>query len=328
MVVKMYLEPKCEPYFHRDSYGYRPGKSAIEAVGIARERCWRYDWVLDLDIQGFFDHLDHDLVLRAVRHHTDCPWILLYIKRWLKAPAQMEDGTVVDRDTGSPQGSVISPLLSNLYLHYAFDAWMQRTHPNMPFERYADDIIVHCRTQAEAEQLWSAIAGRLEECKLALHPEKTKIVYCKDGNRKENYPHEAFDFLGFTFRPRMSKSRYGNYFVGFNPAVSNRAVKTMHQAVRTWRLHLRSDLSLNDLACRINPTIRGWINYYGSYRPSELCQAFKQLNHVLKRWAMRKYKKLRRHGRRAVHWLGRIASREPRLFAHWDLLSLRPAAGR
>jgi RNA-directed DNA polymerase len=327
MVVKLYLEPVLEPCFHPDSYGYRPGKSAIEAVGAARQRCWYYDWVLDMDIQGFFDSIDHTLMMRAVRHHTDCPWIILYIERWLQAPAQLEDGTIAKRERGTPQGGVISPLLANLFLHYAFDEWMRSTCPYIPFERYADDVIAHCKTKIQAEWLRAALKKRLAECGLKLHPEKTRIVYCKDEDRRGNYLNEKFDFLGFTFRPRRSKNRWGKYFINFSPAVSSKAATAMRRTMRRWRLHLRSDKSLDDLSRMFNPILRGWINYYGSYYKSALYPVFKMLNRTLARWATRKYKKLRRHRRRATHWLGRIASRQPSLFAHWKL-GVRPAAGQ
>jgi RNA-directed DNA polymerase len=326
MVVKMYLEPLVEPCFHPDSYGYRPGKSAIEAVGVTRKRCWRYDWVLDLDIKGFFDNLDHDLLMRAVRKHTDCSWMLLYIERWLTAPAQLADGTLVPRQKGTPQGGVISPLLANLFLHYAFDEWMRRTYPQNPFARYADDVVVHCQTESEAGALRKAIAGRLAQCKLELHPEKTKLVYCKDDDRRGHYPIEKFDFLGFTFRARRSKNRWGKYFINFSPAVSDKAAKTMRRTMRSWRLHLRSDKALDDLSRMFNPVLHGWINYYGSYYKSALYPILRQLDRALTRWAMRKFKKLRGHQRRATHWLGRIARRESNLFAHWRL-GVRPAAG-
>jgi RNA-directed DNA polymerase len=327
MVAKVYLEPKLEPHFHPDSYAYRPGKSALDAVGKARERCWQYDWVLDLDIRGFFDNLDHDLLMRALRAHTDCRWILLYVERWLKAPAQREDGMLVAREKGTPQGGVISPLLANLFLHHAFDEWMRRNYPHILFERYADDIIVHCKGKTQAKRLRDAIEQRLGECKLQLHPEKTRIVYCKDANRRGNYPNEKFDFLGYTFRPRRSKSRLGKYFVSFSPAVSDEAVKEMRREMRRWQLHLRSDKMLDDLSRMFNPVMRGWVNYYGRFYKSALYATFRGFDRVLARWAMRKYKKLRGHQRRATHWLGRIARRQPELFAHWQM-GLRPAAGR
>ena len=325
-VVKMYLEPEVDSQFHPDSYGYRPGKSALDAVGAARQRCWRYDWVIDLDIRGFFDNLDHALVMRAVGRYTQCRWVLLYVERWLKAPLQMEDGTLVQRTKGTPQGSVASPLLANIFLHLAFDDWMRRMHPDVPFERYADDIVAHCRTEEQAQLVLKDIKRRLAQCKLQLHPQKTKIVYCKDDDRKGRYPNEKFDFLGYTFRPRRAKNRWGKYFVSFLPAVSNEAAKKMRQEMRRWRLHLRSDKAIEDLARMWNPVLRGWIQYYGRYYKSALYPLFCHLNNLLVRWAMRKYKRLRRHRRRAEQWLGAIARREPRLFAHWYLLGVRPTA--
>lgn len=327
MVAKMYLEPEVEPYFHADSYAYRPERSAIQAVGVARRRCWRYNWVLDLDIKGFFDNIDHELMMRAVRKHTDCKWLLLYIERWLKAPIQMPDGSLADREKGTPQGGVVSPLLSNLFLHYAFDEWMRRNHPGIPFERYADDAMVHCQTEKQAKWIRTEIEHRMEQCYLELHPQKTRIVYCKDDDRKGSYPNDSFDFLGFTFRPRRSRNRWGKYFINFSPAVSNRAVKEMRQRLRKWKLHLRSDKDLEDLARMLNPTLQGWMNYYGSFYKSALYPVFTHLNRTLTRWATRKYKKMRGHRRRATHWLGRIAQREPGMFAHWKW-GLQPAAGR
>jgi len=327
MVARMYLEPKVEKCFHPDSYGYRKGKSATGAVGVARQRCFRYQWVVDLDIKGFFDNLDHGLMMRAVRKHTKCKWLLLYIERWLKAPNQLEDGSLVSRDKGTPQGSVISPLLSNLFLHYAYDEWMRRNNSNIPFERYADDIIVHCRSEKQARWIKSEVEKRLLQCRLELHPEKTKIVYCKSGKRNENYPNERFDFLGYTFRPRQARSRDGKNFLGFIPAVSDKAAKGMRQEMRRWKFHLRSDLSIEDLSRFCNSILRGWINYYGQYYKSALYWTFNVFNRILTRWAMRKYKKLKGHRRRAAHWLGRVACHQPQLFAHWTV-GFRPPAGR
>jgi len=324
MVVKLTLEPSLEPHFHVDSYGYRPNKSAIEAIGVTRQRCWRYDWVIDVDIKGFFDNLNHELLMRALKRHTDCKWVLLYIERWLKAPVQRKDGTLIDRDKGTPQGSVISPLLANLFLHYAQDEWLRRNNPHNPFERYADDSVMHCKSEKEAQELRHALEARLAACGLELHPEKTKIVYCKDEDRRGNYPNTKFDFLGYTFRSRRSKSRSGNYFINFSPAVSNNAKKAMRQTMRSWRLHLRSDKQLVDLSHMFNPILRGWKNYYSSYYKSELYCVFRHLNRILIRWAMRKYKRLRGHKRTAEYWLGRVARREPRLFCHWQM-GLKPA---
>ena len=264
-VARRYLEPRLEPVFHADSYGYRPGRSAIDAVRTARQRCWRYDWVLDIDVKGYFDSIDWELLLKAVRHHTDCPWVLLYIERWLKAPVQMEDGSIVPRTAGTPQGGVISPLLANLFLHYAFDMWMARTYPRIPFERYADDIICHCKSAEEAQALWTALADRFATCKLVLHPQKTKIVYCKDAVRRGDFPNQTFAFLGFMFRARRALGRGGRPFVGFLPAASPKALTSISRSIRRWALHHHSDKSLQDLAKENNQYIEGWINYYGQF---------------------------------------------------------------
>ena len=319
MVVKMHLEPKVEPLFHPDSYGYRRFKSAHDAVGQARKRCWKYDWVLDLDIKGFFDNIPHELLMRAVRKHAKEKWVVLYVERWLKAPAQNEQGQLIARDKGTPQGGVASPLLANLFLHYGFDAWMARKYPSLPFERYADDAIVHCRTKEQAENLREAIIQRMAECGLELNLQKTKIVYCKDADRRGNHEHEKFTFLGYEFRPRRAKNHRGKYFVSFLPAISDKAAKAIRQEIRGWKLHLRSDKSLEDLARMFNPIVRGWMQYYGKYYRSMLHPVFRPLNRRLVRWACRKYKKLRHHQRRATHWLQRISIRSPHLWAHWQI---------
>jgi RNA-directed DNA polymerase len=318
MVAKLYLEPEVEPEFHQDSYGYRPGKSALDAVGQARERCWRNDWVLDLDIKGFFDNIDHSLMMHAVRKHTDCPWILLYIERWLKAPAVDADGNEVQRDRGTPQGGVASPLLANIFLHHVFDKWMAENFPYIPFERYADDIVVHCRSEAQAQFIRRQIEERLRRCKLEAHPEKTKIVYCKDDDRRGSHEHERFDFLGYTFRPRPSKNRRGKFFVNFSPAMSDKAAKAARATIRSWQLQNRSDKSLEDLARMFRATLSGWLSYYGRYYKSGTYPMFRALNRRLVRWAQRKYKRYR-HQRRATHWLRQLAQREPQLFPHWQL---------
>lgn len=327
MVCKMYLEPKVEPHFHADSYGYRPNKSALDAVGKARERCWKYAWVLDVDIKGFFDNIDHALLMRAVRKHTDCRWVLLYIKRWLVAPVRMADGSLQNREKGTPQGSVISPLLANLFLHYAVDAWMERTCPSIPFERYADDIICHCRTEVQAQWLRQQLEQRLAECGLQLHPEKTRIVYCKRDGRSGTSPNQGFDFLGFTFRPRRAQApKSGKLFVGFLPAASQEAANSMRQIIRTWRLQYRTRQTVEQLAQWINPVTRGWVHYYGVYYRSALGPIFDYLDRRIARWARCKYKRLRFNQRRARKWLQGIRRRQPGLFVHWYLQ--RSMAGR
>ena len=327
MVAKLYFEPAVEPYFLPDSYGYRPGKSAIDAVAVTRERCWRHNWLIEFDIKGLFDNIDHELLMRAVRKHTDCKWLLLYIERWLKAPFQMEDGRMIERSTGTPQGGVISPVLANLFLHYAFDMWMKRNHPQNPWARYADDGVVHCRSKEEAEELLEQLHRRFTECALALHPDKTRIVYCKDDDRRGEFPNETkFDFLGYTFRPRRSKNKYGKFFINFTPAVSNKACKAMRQTIRHWYLQLKPDKDLLDISRMFNPVLRGWINYYGRFYKSAMYSVMRHMNRALVLWARRKYRKLSRHRRRAEHWLGGIAKRDPRLFVHWQM-GILPAAG-
>ena len=317
----MLLEEKLEPIFHRDSYGYRPGRSALDALAVTRKRCWQQDWVVDLDIRAFFDSVPHDLLLKAVAHHTDERWVLLYIARWLTSPMRMPDGTVVAREKGTPQGSPISPLLANVFMHYAFDMWMAREYPGCPFERYADDIVAHCNTEEQARALRAAIATRLETLGLELHPEKTKVAYCKDANRPGEAEHTSFDFLGYTFRARMAKGRRG-YFASFSPAISAKARTAVGQKIRGWHLKRRSGSDLADLAEEINPQVRGWFGYYGAFYRSELVTLAERIDEHLVRWAMHKFKRLRGKPRRAWVWLKQVRQRAPRLFAHWQLVPL------
>jgi len=319
MVVKRYLEPILELEFDEDSYGYRPGKSAHDALAVARQRCWRYDWVVDIDIKGFFDNIDWTLLMKALRWHTDCKWVLLYVERWLKAAECMPDGALVCRERGTPQGGVVSPILANLFLHYTFDHWMRRYHPEISFERYADDILCHCRSESQARALLGVLEQRFVACKLELHPQKTKIAYCKDANRRANYPVRQFDFLGYTFKPRRSINRRGELFISFSPGVSAKAAKAMRRTMRRWRLHNRSDLGLDDLVRWTHSVIRGWVQYYGRFCPSELQRSLRTLDAFLVRWAQRKYKRLKRHKSRAWDWLARLKSRQPALFPHWPL---------
>lgn len=325
MVVKMQLEPLCEVVFHENSYAYRPERSAHMALDQARKRCWKYSWVLDLDIKSFFDSINQDLLMRAVRRHTQETWVLLYIERWLKAPVQLKNGEIEPRDCGTPQGSVISPLLANLFLHYAFDKWMDINIPSCPFERYADDAIVHCHTYKQALYVKQMLEARFAECGLTLHPEKTKIVYCKFGNKKretEDYPDVSFDFLGYTFKPRKIKARneQGREW-SFTPAVSAKARKEMLRKIRKWELKHRSKVTLEWISENINPIVRGWILYYGKFRVSELKRIIQCINYHLLRWTMWKYRKSRD---KAFDWLKRICKTDPCLFVHWNRLRYGP----
>ncbi len=322
-VAAMYLERQVESIFHPDSYGYRPGRSALDAVGRCRERCWRSDWVIDLDVRAFFDSVDHSLMLKAVQRHTDQKWILLYVRRWLTAPLLQPDGSLVARDRGTPQGSAISPVLANLYLHYAFDMWLTRTFPAVTFERYCDDAVIHCGSEEQARQVRDALAERLAAVGLELHPGKTRIVYCQDADRRGDYEVTSFTFLGYTFRPRLAKNRWGKHFVSFLPAVSKDAVKAMGREIRSWHIARRSDKSLGDLARMFNSIVQGWINYYGRFYKSMLYPLLRRINDHLVRWAMRKYKRLRRRERRAGELLAEASRRSPQLFAHWRI-GLRP----
>ncbi len=319
MVVKIAFEPKVEPIFHKDSYGYRPNKSALDAVGITRERCWKYNWCLEFDIKGLFDNIDHSMLMKAIKKHTQEKWILLYTERWLKAPMQHTDGTLEERAKGTAQGSVISPVLSNLFLHYVFDSWMSRTYKNTPWCRYADDGLLHCKTEHEAKQMLIAINERFKECKLEIHPEKTKIIYCKDGGRKSNYKDTKFDFLGYSFRSRSAKnSKDGTIFMRFLPAASDKAIKAMKAKTRIQRFGKRTDLDLHDIAELYNPVLRGWINYYGRYTRTRLYPVFKHFNKILINWIRNKYKKIASK-ERAVEFLKRMHKKDPKLFAHWSM---------
>ncbi|HCU51802.1 MAG TPA: group II intron reverse transcriptase/maturase, partial [Micromonosporaceae bacterium] len=312
-VAAMVLESKVEPLFHPDSYGYRPKRSALDAVAKCRERCWRNDWVIDLDVRAFFDSVDHDLMLKAVQRHTDAKWVVLYVKRWLKAPIRQPDGTLLARDRGTPQGSSISPVLANLFMHYAFDMWLARTFPAVTFERYCDDAVIHCKSLEQARLVRDALGKRLADVGLELHPDKTRLVYCKDADRRGIFEHTSFTFLGYTFRPRLSRSKHGKNFVNFLPAISKDAVKAIGREIRSWHIARRSDKSLNDLARMFNSIVYGWINYFGRFYKSMLYPVLRRINEHLMRWAMRKYKRLYRRERKVKQTLAEIARRSPRL---------------
>lgn len=315
-VVARHLMRRVEPIFHPDSFGYRPGRSALDAVEKCRERCWKRDWVVEFDITKFFDSVPWDLLVKAVEAHTDAVWVKLYVDRWLRAPLQLPDGSLLERERGMPQGAPVSPVLANLFLHYAFDIWMDREFPAVRFERYADDVVLHCVTERQAREVLDALTNRMAEVGLQLHPAKTRIVYCQDGVRQRAFEHTAFTFLGYTFRARLNRSRHGNLFLSFEPAVSKDALKKMGREVRSWHLHTRSELSFQELARRINPVVAGWINYYGRFRPWELNPFLMRINAYLVRWIRRKYKRLAAK-RKAIAKMQEIARRYPRMFAHW-----------
>lgn len=317
-VVARHLMRRVEPVFHPDSFGYRPGRSALAAVGKCRERCWKRDWVVEFDIAKFFDSVPWDLLVKAVEAHTDAIWVKLYVRRWLAAPLVMPDGSLLERERGTPQGAPVSPVLANLFLHYAFDMWMEREFPSVWFERYADDAVLHCVSERQARQVLAALTERMVEVGLQLHPDKTRIVYCKDGSRRGSYEHTAFTFLGYTYRARKNRSRHGNLFLGFDPAVSKDALKKMGQELRSWHLHTRSELSFYELARRINPVVAGWLNYYSRFRPWELIPFAMRINAYLVRWIRQKYKRLAAQ-RKAIAKMQKIAQRYPRMFAHWRL---------
>jgi group II intron reverse transcriptase/maturase len=303
--------------FHPDSYGYQLGKSAVDAVAATRKRCWAYDWVVEFDIRRAFDELDWGLLRKAIAKHIKDPWCLLYIERWMTASAISPDGQPVERIKGVPQGSVIGPVLMNLFMTYAFDEWMKREYPKTPFCRYADDAVAHCRSESEAKKLLAAIENRLRECKLEMHPEKSGIVYCKDSNRRSEYRKTSFTFLGYEFRPRIAKGRDGRIWTSFLPAISATAKKRIMQTIREWKLPRQTSVSLNELAKLYNPQIRGWMNYYRHFYRSALHRLYDHIDQKLVRWAQHKYRKLAGRQVRARAWLRKVVSRQPRLFVHW-----------
>ncbi|WP_054031610.1 group II intron reverse transcriptase/maturase [Desulfatitalea tepidiphila] len=318
-VVKGVIEPILDPIFDENSFGYRPGKSAHDAVDVTRQRCWRYDWVVEFDIKGLFDNIDHALLMKALRYHCKIRWVLLYVERWLKAPLQNGNGEITARTVGTPQGGVVSPLLANLFLHYAFDAWVRRTLPTVPFCRYADDGLLHCKSRRQAQYVMAVIDRRFKDCGLEMHPEKSRIIYCKDAKRSEAHEIISFDFLGFTFRPRRCVSKVHGIHPNFLPAISRQSMKSVNREVRSWHMQLKNDKSLKDLSKMFNPKLQGWYAYYGRFYSSAMYRIWRNINEYLVRWLRRRYKRLASHRTRAWQYLRKLAKQNQRLFIHWKL---------
>jgi group II intron reverse transcriptase/maturase len=319
------LEKAAEPLFCPDSYGYRPQRGALDAVAACRERCWEYNWVIDLDVRKFFDSVRWDLIVKAVEAHTDheTRWIVLYVRRWPAAPVQHPDGILQERDRGTPQGSAVSPVLANLFMHYAFDLWLEREFPLVRFERYADDAVIHCVSEHQARKVLAALHERMAGAGLELHPDKTRIVYCKDSSRRGSHEHTSFTFLGFTFRPRQARRKDGVQFTSFLPAISKDALKKISAEVRSWRLHRHMEMTSADIAAWINPKVRGWMTYYGAFCRSELYPLLRRINTCLMRWLMNKYQRYRTWKKATRAWTD-AAARRPRYFARWAWV--KPAA--
>ncbi len=320
-VIKQMLEPRLEKIFSKNSYGYRPNKNAHQALAEVRKNCWKTDWVIDLDIKGFFDNIDHNKLMLAVNKHVSENWIRFYIERWLKAPKLTKSGTLINNQgKGTPQGGVISPLLSNLFLHYALDKWLENTDRTMKYVRYADDVIIHCVSKTHAEQLLKSIQERMESVGLELHPQKTKIVYCKDYRRTEKYPIIKFEFLGYSFQPRTTKSKTRKgLFLGFDCAISISSRKRIADKLGELAVEKLSFKSIVGIAQYLNPMIRGWINYYGKFRRSELHKVFRLLTKRLIRWARKRYKRYKTSLTKAYKWFERIRKQFPYLFYHWQV---------
>ena len=321
MVIKQLLEPRLEKIFSNNSYGYRPNKSAHQALKEVRENCWKTDWVIDLDIKGFFDNIDHNKLMSAVNKHVPENWMRFYIKRWLKAPKLTKSGELItNQGKGTPQGGVISPLLANLFLHYALDKWLEITDKTVKFVRYADDVIIHCVSKSHAERLLKSMHERMQSVGLELHPQKTKIVYCKDYRRTGKYPTVKFDFLGYSFQPRMAKSKKSKgLFLGFDCAISISSRKRIADKLGELKVEKLSFKSIVGIAQYLNPMIRGWINYYGKFRRSELHKIFRLLTNRLLRWARKRYKRYKTSLPKAYKWYKRIRKQFPYLFYHWQV---------
>lgn len=317
-VVKKVLEPLLEPIFDENSFGYRPKKSALDAIAVTRNRCWKYDWVVEFDIKGLFDNVDHNMLMKALKHHCNCKWILLYIERWIKAPMQDKYGNIILRNKGTPQGGVVSPVLANLFLHYAFDVWVRREMPTIPFCRYADDGLLHCISKEQAEYVLSKVKQRFLECSLEIHPDKSGIIYCKDKNRKFEFERISFDFLGYTFRSRRCLDKQGLVHPNFLPAISRESKKEIIREIRSWHIHLRSDKSIAEISNSFGPVLKGWFNYYGRFYPTGMNCIWYHFNWYIMRWVQGKYKRFAKHKTRAFKYVNSLATENPRMFIHWQ----------
>jgi len=327
-VVKMFIEPRLEAVFNPNSYGYRPNKNAHQALQSVRKNCWKQDWVIDLDIKGFFDNIDHDKLMLAVEKHVPEKWAVLYIKRWLEAPAITRSGELVQRlGKGTPQGGVISPLLANLFLHYAFDKWLENTDKNVRFARYADDAIIHCKSKAHAEHILRKTHERMESVGLELHPEKTKIVYCRDYRRKGTYPVVKLDFLGYSFQPRSAFSKKTRkMFLGYDCAISISSRKRIADKLEEINVNKLSFKSIVGVAQYLNPMIRGWVHYYGKFKRYELTKVFRLLSVRLVWWARRRYKRYKTSIRKGYKWLATVRKQFPTLFYYWQFSEINVVA--
>ena len=317
-VVKDYLEPSLETIFHSSSFGYRPGRSAHDAIKQCQDNCIKYAWVIDVDIKGFFDNIGHEMMMEQLVRHTEEKWVMLYVERWLKAGVEQEDGRIAARTKGTPQGGVVSPLLANIYLHHGFDKWMDEENPQNPFERYADDIIIHCRTKEEAEQLLEKLKVRMHQYELELHPEKTKIVYCKNYLRNDTHENNSFTFLSYTFQPRTIKGKFGSKrLVVFNAAISQQAKTSIREKIRAVLLTQWSNQTLAWFAKKLNPKIRGWVNYYAKFNRNLTLDVFYYLNERIRQWIKNTYKIQSK--RKRYEKYQKIQESNPDLFYHWRL---------
>jgi group II intron reverse transcriptase/maturase len=318
-VVKDYMEKRIDKLFHENSYGYRPLKSAHQAIEQVRQNTFGFDWVLDMDISKFFDEVDHDLTLKAVSHVMEEKWVLMYVERWLKMPVQKQDGTVETKQgKGTPQGGVISPLLANLYLHFAMDKWLSNHYPTIRFVRYADDVVIHCSTHQQAEQVKEALINRLAEVKLRVNESKTHIAYCKDYRRKESHEKVKFEFLGFSYQPRARKSkRDGKNFMAFTAEISPTNKKRIIQTIRELGVWRDTRVEIQSIAAQLNAKLRGWINYYGLYSKRSLRIALVKVEERLVKWLKKKHKAGTRKARAKL----KVIRREnPELFYHWKIV--------